>query len=628
MAKYFVRKNLGSKGVELEDYIFSTTDKESSHIERPIEKRRLNLFWVAVLLSLFVLEGRAIYLNVVKGEYYQKISKGNSIRSVVIKAPRGKIFDRFGNALVSNIPSMDIVFIPADLPEEGEKIKQMAENLSEVLSINKGELLIKFQAAEKMSVNPLLIKENVSQDEYLIFTEKQKEFPGILIDKTAVRNYFDGYIFSHTLGYAGKIEKKEYEENSDYLLTDYIGKIGIEKSYERELKGIHGALQFEVDSTGDVKKERGMINPVPGNDLFLSLDAQLQKKIFDSLNSVMEKTKTKTAAAVAMNPKNGEILALVSLPSFDNNLFSKKISNEKYQELVSDPAKPLFNRVISGKYPPGSTIKPIIAAAALSENTISENTNLNCSGAIQIGSYRFRDWTTHGTTDVKKAIAESCDIFFYALGGGYGNIGGLGMERMKQYYEAFGLGKATGVDIPGEEEGFIPDENWKLEKLGEKWYIGNSYHAAIGQGYITATPLQLASYVSAIANGGNLFEPKIVSQIRDSSEKINPIHSRIIRENFISSPVMKVVRDGMRQTVVSGTAQSLSTLPIEVAGKTGTAQFGSGEETHAWFVSFAPFNDPEIAMVVLVEGGGEGHSSAVPVTKEVYEWYFGERNKI
>ncbi len=612
----------------MEDYIFSTTDKESSHIERPIEKRRLNLFWVAVLLSLFVLEGRAIYLNVVKGEYYQKISKGNSIRSVVIKAPRGKIFDRFGNALVSNIPSMDIVFIPADLPEEGEKIKQMAENLSEVLSINKGELLIKFQAAEKMSVNPLLIKENVSQDEYLIFTEKQKEFPGILIDKTAVRNYFDGYIFSHTLGYAGKIEKKEYEENSDYLLTDYIGKIGIEKSYERELKGIHGALQFEVDSTGDVKKERGMINPVPGNDLFLSLDAQLQKKIFDSLNSVMEKTKTKTAAAVAMNPKNGEILALVSLPSFDNNLFSKKISNEKYQELVSDPAKPLFNRVISGKYPPGSTIKPIIAAAALSENTISENTNLNCSGAIQIGSYRFRDWTTHGTTDVKKAIAESCDIFFYALGGGYGNIGGLGMERMKQYYEAFGLGKATGVDIPGEEEGFIPDENWKLEKLGEKWYIGNSYHAAIGQGYITATPLQLASYVSAIANGGNLFEPKIVSQIRDSSEKINPIHSRIIRENFISSPVMKVVRDGMRQTVVSGTAQSLSTLPIEVAGKTGTAQFGSGEETHAWFVSFAPFNDPEIAMVVLVEGGGEGHSSAVPVTKEVYEWYFGERNKI
>lgn len=612
----------------MEDYIFSTTDKESSHIERPIEKRRLNLFWVAVLLSLFVLEGRAIYLNVVKGEYYQKISKGNSIRSVVIKAPRGKIFDRFGNALVSNIPSMDIVFIPADLPEEGEKIKQMAENLSEVLSINKGELLIKFQAAEKMSVNPLLIKENVSQDEYLIFTEKQKEFPGILIDKTAVRNYFDGYIFSHTLGYAGKIEKKEYEENSDYLLTDYIGKIGIEKSYERELKGIHGALQFEVDSTGDVKKERGMINPVPGNDLFLSLDAQLQKKIFDSLNSVMEKTKTKTAAAVAMNPKNGEVLALVSLPSFDNNLFSKKISNEKYQELVSDPAKPLFNRVISGKYPPGSTIKPIIAAAALSENTISESTNLNCSGAIQIGSYRFRDWTTHGTTDVKKAIAESCDVFFYALGGGYGNIGGLGMERMKQYYEAFGLGKATGVDIPGEEEGFIPDENWKLEKLGEKWYIGNSYHAAIGQGYITATPLQLASYVSAIANGGNLFEPKIVSQIRDSSEKINPIRSRIIRENFISSPVMKVVRDGMRQTVVSGTAQSLNTLPIEVAGKTGTAQFGSGEETHAWFVSFAPFNDPEIAMVVLVEGGGEGHSSAVPVTKEVYEWYFGGRDKI
>jgi len=416
------------------------------------------------------------------------------------------------------------------------------------------------------------------------------------------------------------------DKNKNYLMTDYIGKTGLEKSYEKELKGIYGAQQIEIDSKGEVKKNLGLINPQAGNDLVLNIDQGLQKKIYDSLSAVLEKTKTKTAAAVAIDPSTGGILAIVSLPSYDNNLFAGGINSEDYKKLISDKTFPLLNRATSGEYPPGSTIKPAVAAAALSEKTILEETTVGCGGAIHIGGWSFGDWKTHGGgIDVKKAIAESCDVFFYAVGGGYANIPGLGMDRMKKYENLFGFGEATGVDLPGELKGFIPSEEWKLNYKKEKWYIGDSYHCAIGQGFVLATPLQLANYTAALANGGTLYSPKVVNQIRRINGENEYIQPEIIRKNFISKEVMRIIREGMRQTITSGTAQPLKDLPVAVAGKTGTAEFGEEDKTHAWFVSFAPYDNPKIAMVVLVEGGGEGHSSAVPVTKEVYEWYFGER---
>ncbi len=621
-----IGKNKGmSRGAEIEDYLLTATEKEAAMMEKPFEKRQLLIFWWIIIIALLVIGGRVFYLNAVKGGYYREIAKGNQVHSVAIKAPRGKIMDRTGAALVNNMPSVDLVVIPADLPRENDEKKRMAQELSDIFKINSGEILAKMESVETNFISPVLLRENISREELLVFTERSQEFPGIMLEKTALRDYIEGLIFSHILGYVGKIDKKELDDNPGYLLTDYIGKQGIEKSYEENLKGANGALQVEVDSLGNIKKELGVINPKPGSDLVLGIDSGLQKKIFDELSSILEKTQTETAAAVAMNPKTGEILALVSLPSFDNNLFTYGISPEDYAGLTNNQGKPLFNRVISGEYPPGSVIKPLIAVAALSEGVVTSATTVNCGGAINLGSYRFGDWKTHGVTDIRKAIAESCDVFFYSVGGGYEGIEGLGMSRMKKYETFFGLGEKTGVDIPGETDGFIPDEQWKLEKFGEKWYTGNSYHAAIGQGYVTATPLQLADYIAAVANGGTLYWPHLVLQIRKNNGESVDIGPEAKRKNFISPDIIKIVQEGMRQTVTSGTAQSLNDLPVNIAGKTGTAQFGSENKTHAWFVSYAPYEDPEIAMVVLVEGGGEGHSSAVPVTKAVYDWYFGER---
>jgi len=624
--KNFKRKK-HSGGEEIEDYVFSITDREATSIEWPLEKKRIEIFWWLALVVLLILGGRIIYLNIVKGAYYQEVAQENKIRSIVIKAPRGKIFDRFGAMLVNNVPSLDVVMIPADLPGDETQFKATIETLAGILNMNSGEIIVRLESGGKRSFNPVLIKENISQDESLAIAEKRNSLFGVMIEQTAIREYIDSSIFSHILGYEGKISPSEMKNSSEYSLTDYIGKEGLEKFYEKTLRGVNGAYQVEVDSRGNIKKERGIVNPKLGNDLVLGVDAGLQKKIYDSLTQILEKTGTKTAAAVALNPQNGEILAMVSLPSFDNNLFARKISQSQYLSLINNPDKPLFNRAIAGEYPPGSVLKPVVAVAGLVEGTIDPDTSVECHGAINVGSFRFGDWKTHGTMDLRHAIAESCDVYFYSMGGGYGNIVGLGMNRMKKYANLFGLGVKTGVDLLGESSGRIPDEEWKWENFDEKWYIGNSYHASIGQGFVTVTPIQLVNAIAGIANGGMVYQPHFVSQIKKRDGSLANAESNILQDNSVWKSAIQVVREGMRQTIIEGTAQSLKDLSVTVAGKTGTAQFGSENKTHAWFASFAPYDNPEIAMIILVEGGGESHSSAVPVTKEVYQWYFDQNRK-
>ncbi|EKE25649.1 MAG: hypothetical protein ACD_5C00081G0001 [uncultured bacterium] len=616
-----------SSGMEIEDYVLTATEKEAARMEKPLEKKWFDILWYSMVIFVALLGMRVIFLTVIKGSYYQGISKGNSIRNIVIKASRGRILDRTGVALVNNVPSIDVVIIPADIPADESSVAKVASELGKILGMDENELKTILLSKKSKSLNPVLLKENISQDESLILLEKRINLPGIGIEKTAIREYADGPIFAHILGYEGKIEQKEMDANASYLLTDYIGKQGIEKSYEKYLRGVNGANQMEVDSMGNTKREVGIINPKPGSDLIMSIDSELQKKLYDSMNAILEKTKTSTASAVAINPKNGEILAMVNAPSYDNNLFAKKISNADYNSLIQNPDKPLFNRAIAGEYPPGSTIKPVISVAALSEGVINESTVIDGMGGIlSLGSYSFRDWKAHGPSDVRTAIAESNDIFFYTVGGGYGNIQGLGMNRMKKWYELFGLGKLTGIDIGGEVDGLIPSEQWKQEVVGERWSIGNSYHASIGQGYVSATPLQLANMTAALANGGTLYEPHLVSQIKKSNGETTTLAPEIIQSNFVSPEIMKAVREGMRKTVLEGTATPLKDMPVEIAGKTGTAQFGVGaKQEHGWLVSFAPYDDPQIAMAVLVEGAGEGFTSALPITKEVYQWYFSGR---
>ena len=619
--KYFkIKKN--PEGVEIEDSILTITEQGAAKMEISFNKKWLNVFWWIVVFSLIILAGKTVYLNIVKGRHYSEIAQGNSVRHIAIKAPRGKIYDRFGQALAHNIPGINLIATPADLPKKTLERKNIAEKLAEILKANEGEIWGTMENLDPYFMSPILLKENISQEEALVILEKEKELQGIKIEKTAIRSYNDGLIFSHILGYEGKIKKEELEENPDYLLTDSIGKLGLEKSYEKYLRGEHGAIKVEVDSLGNIKKELGIIEPQPGSDLILNIDSGLQKKIFDALSGILEEEKIKKAAAVAIDPRDGGVLALVSIPGFDNNLFAGGISSGNYQRLISDPSQPLFNRAISGEYPPGSTIKPLMAAAALSEKIISEKSRIESRGGISVGSYFFGDWKAHGFTDVKKAIAVSSDVFFYTVGGGYGDIEGLGINRMKKYNNLFGLGNFSGIDIPGEAKGLIPDEKWKKDMMGEKWYVGDSYHAAIGQGFITATPLQIANYAAAIANGGTVYQPKIVSQIKKSDGELINRDAKIIGRKLASGEIIKIVQEGMRMTVTEGTATALNNLPVAVAGKTGTAQFGTEDKTHGWFVSYAPYETPEIAMVILVEGQMENEYNAVPITKEIYEWYF------
>lgn len=623
--KFLEKKRIAQCG-EIEDSIMTITQKEEATIEVPFERRSLSVFWYLIVIVILGLFARVFYLDFFQGAYYAKISKGNSTRSITIKAPRGTILDKYGKILARNIPSIDAIVIPKYLPTDPAARKDMADALADILGMNSGNTEIMLLSQDAKSLNPVLFKENISQDQALIIAEKRNEFLGIELEKTAIRQYENGEIFSPILGYDGKITQKELANNSGYLMTDYIGKSGLEKSYEEKLHGTAGATQVEVDSMGSAKRIVGVINPIPGNDLILNIDSDLQKEIYDSLKETLDKTGTKTAAAVAIDPRTGGVLALVSIPSYDNNLFAKGITNDEFQSLMNDSELPLLNRAITGEYPPGSTIKPAIAIGALSEKTITQGTIISgLGGALHVGAWSFRDWKVHDPSDVKMAIAQSNDIFFYTIGGGYGSVEGLGMSRMKKYYNLFGMGSLTGIDLPGEVAGFIPDEQWKLDKIGEKWYIGDSYHAAIGQGFVTVTPIQLANYIATIANGGTLYSPRLVNRVKSNGGQGEIVMPHVIRSNFIDADVMQTVREGMRLTVTGGTAQALKTLPVEAAGKTGTAQFGSEGKTHSWFAAFAPFDHPTIAIVVLMPGGGEGNSAALPVAQKALESYFSEK---
>jgi penicillin-binding protein 2 len=317
---------------------------------------------------------------------------------------------------------------------------------------------------------------------------------------------------------------------------------------------------------------------------------------------------------------------MVSLPSYDNNQFAVGISTKDYQMLIENPDQPLFNRSVSGEFPSGSTIKPVMAAAALQERVVSENTKFQSSGGLRIGQWFFPDWQAggHGSTDVRKAIAQSVNTYFYYIGGGYEEFQGLGVERIVRYGKLFGLGEQTGIDLPGEAKGFLPTPDWKKEAKGEPWYIGDTYHLSIGQGDLLVTPLQVAMYTAAFANGGTLFRPHLVKTVLFGDDRImTSVKEEPIREKFIDEYDMQVVRDGMRQTVLSGSARSMQSVPVPVAGKTGTAQWSSKKDPHAWFTGFAPYDNPAVAITVLIEEGEEGSSVAVPVAREFLTWYFG-----
>ncbi|MFA6409970.1 MAG: penicillin-binding protein 2 [Candidatus Buchananbacteria bacterium] len=630
---YLVNRKSNNKWFEVDLFSSHNRSLNNNATQASVDQKIINLWLVVLFIGLSVLGARTAYLQLFEGTYFRSIAEGNRVRILDIKATRGVIYDRNNQLLVENIPSFSLVIVPVDLSKKTEDRQQIANELAKISQKPANEIFDILMNQSPYSYQPVVIAENLTQDQAIAAKILAGRFLGIGLQIDNSRNYLkSGEVqsFSHLLGYTGKIDETKLQEYlaKGYLIDDSVGKSGLEMSYEKELKGINGRQQVEVDATGEAKEILAYQKPVSGDNLVLTIDVDLQKQAELSLKKVLQKTNKKRGVVIATDPTSGGILALVSLPAYDNNLFSRGISQKDLSDLISDPNHPLYSRAVSGEYPPGSTFKLIVACAALQEKLINQNTSFMSTGGISVSRWFFPDWKAggHGLTNVTKAIAESVNTFFYIIGGGYNDFKGLGVANIKKYAEQFGLNKELGVDLPNESAGFVPSEEWKEKIKKEIWYIGDTYHFAIGQGDLSATPLQVAFWTLAIANGGTLYQPHLLKSVLDNNNQvIKEIKPVVLSQNFIDPKNIAIVGQGMRQTVLSGSGRYFGSLPVEVAAKTGTAEWASNKPTHAWVTTFAPYKDPKIVVTVLVEEGGEGSSVAAPVAYDILNWWAENR---
>lgn len=612
---------------------------------KSVSNRRITFLLITFCSIFALLWIRLVHVQLIEGAYYRDRADINSERIVSIPSERGIIYDRNLIPLTQNIPSFSLAISPQDLPRTGVELQKVSTRLAELTAKPQTDIYNTLSdfSSNKNKYRSLVIQENLDYNAALLFQIDASDLPGVHIERGSKRLYYETFVssspvlasasstpnaesLSHVLGYLGKVNPNELNalEDKGYLLSDSIGKNGIEKQYEQYLRGIYGRRRVEVDTSGRQQVVLAEEPPTPGNHLVLSIDVNIQSKLEEIIKNSLSKFNKQRAVAVAMNPNTGEILALVSLPSFNNNDFSGGIAQDKYTKYIEDKDLPLFNRAVSGLYPSGSTIKPGIAAAALQEGIITSKTTVLSTGGIQVGPWFFPDWKAggHGVTDVRKSLAESVNTFYYTIGGGNGNITGLGVEKIDNYLKLFGISSPLGIDLPGEAAGFLPTKAWKEETKKERWYIGDTYNLSIGQGDLLVTPLQIASLTATVANGGTLYEPHVMKSIMDPvTKQQTPFQNTVLRSNFINQQNINVVQWGMRDCVTAGSCRRLATLPFAAAGKTGTAQWSSTKENHAWFSSFAPFENPQIVLTVLVEEGKEGSETAVPIAYDFYKWW-------
>jgi len=602
-------------------------EQESNYKERIVSEKRLKVFKILVYTLIIILFSRLFWIEIVEGGVWQNIAETNKIRIQEISAPRGLIYSKDGVVLAKNIPMFEIAVVPADLSKDLDGRKELIEEIKEItdnlIELDESALEV-IKEAPSTSYEEIVISGPFDYQLFVYFKTKFKNFPGVKIKYSLKREYPQGEIFSHILGYLGRINKEELEVYSgEYNFNDYLGRAGVEKVYESILKGEKGLREIEVNSYGQEEKILSEKPSYPGKDIVLTINAHFQEKLAELLNKYLKKYNLSSGTVIALNPNNGEILAMLSQPTYDNNILILG-TNEQKQDILNNKNSPLVFRAISGIYPSGSTIKGALAAGALEEGIIDENFKVNSTGGIKVGKWFFPDWKPggHGKVNVIQALAHSVNTFFYYIGGGYEDFKGLGVEKINYYLNLFGFGEKTGIDLPNEASGLLPTPEWKQKVKGEIWYPGDTYHLSIGQGDILVTPLQIANYTAVLANKGTLFKPKVVSEFIDPVTKSQEkIEAQVIRDNFISLDSIDIVRQGFRAAVTEGSARQLNDLPFTVAGKTGTAQV-SNKNPHAWFTCFAPYENPEIVLTILLENGGEGSSVAVPLAREILSYWF------
>lgn len=585
------------------------------HLEDEWERRFFiaRLLLLGILLILFL---RVFYLQVVKHKYYLKKAKERALATYVIKAPRGEIITADGVVVASNRAIFQLYLDLESLEDEEETLKK----LSLILKEDYGVLKERFYLAKKVSFGRVLLKRNLSWDEVVRIKVRQYYLPGVIVEVEAERYYPYGEAYFHLLGYVSRITKEEYEKfkNFGYSPEDYVGKKGIEKLFERYLKGQNGRLEIERDAFGRLGKVVGRVEPIAGDDVILTVRHDLQMKAYELL-------KNKAGAIVALSPQDGSLLALVSMPSLDPNKFITGFEKGEWESIVSDPKKPLLNRALQA-YPPGSTFKIITALAGLEAGIVKgPNWSVFCPGYFPFGSHTFRCWERrgHGMTNLIKAIAQSCDVYFYTIGAR------IEIDFLAEVARRFGLGELSGLGFEEEKRGLVPDRAWKKRRYNSPWTQGETVNVAIGQGSLLATPLQMARAYMAFANQGKLYKIYAVKMIKTKTEKIVYQETPQIERNINFNPdFWKWILDGLKEVVNSGTGKAARVPQIQVWGKTGTAQVVSlGRKTkalehHAWFVSFAGNSTPEIVTAVFVEHGGGGGAVAAPLAGELYRAFY------
>jgi penicillin-binding protein 2 len=610
--------------------------------------RRFIAFGVAIFVVFSALTARLYDLEIVRGDYYHQLSEQNRIVRFPVPAERGGIVDRTGYVLARNIPGFAVSVIPVDLPRtREEELSQRLGSLIGVSSESVGDA-IRVQRIRNPYEPVRISKTPVPREIALAVTERAELFPGVRVDPESIRFYVDGTLYAPVIGYTGPITEQELQTLKDngYLADDDIGRTGIEDVYEQYLRGTYGWREIERDAAQREIKTLALQRPTIGDTVALTIDDRLQKLIDGELRKGVEEDKFTQAVGVAMNPQNGEILAMVSIPGYDNNMFARGITTAELNALNADDRHPLVNKAIGDRYPAGSTFKMVTGLSALSEGTATRDTVVNVSASsFSVSGTSFFDWRAHGPLNFVTGFAHSSDIYFYTLAGGSPmapNVRGVGPDAIAKYARMLGFGAPSGIDLPNENGGIMPDPQWKLATFDEPWTIGNTYQEAIGQGFVAVTPLQLLNAYAAVANGGTLWQPHLLKQVTDSAGKNVSIPAWKSQKLDMTQENLRLLRESARRVVTIGHAY-MPNLKIPIAGKTGTAEFGSstGKDSagrnklgfHNWFVSFVPQADntdptAQIAMVIFTYDSSKSLcdvclNPAVAMTQRILEQYVG-----
>jgi penicillin-binding protein 2 len=624
--------------IPFEDSLNDDWSRDLNMVEVPLGNRPLWALGAVVLVVVAIVFCRVAYLELFSGNYYAARALDNASQSQEAPAPRGIIYDSEGDALVEN-KAVFTAELNAHVFLTDQSLQSSTLAAAQtILGVPSSTVWLLLQSSSQEDfATPIVLSEDLDQTE--LVNLQALALSTITIGSDFERSYPNGQVFSSVIGYTGRVTQDNLAANTVLTADDFIGKTGIEKQYDTTLQGIPGVDIKFMNAQGQVLGEKQQSAPTIGSSVRLTIDGGLQTYLYDSVAAELQTLGRQVGVGLAIDPQTGAVLALVNLPGYDNNLFTQPSASNtaEIENLLTSPLEPMFNRAVSGNYNPGSTIKPLDGVAILKEGIVTPDTTLFSPGYLLVPDQydpshptKYMDWRSQGSIDLASALAQSSDVYFYVTVGGspaettpplndmrdYG-IGGLGISKLFDWWTTFGLGKKTGIDLPGEASGFLPTPQWKLQHNGTQWLLGDSYNVAIGQGDLSVTPLQLLSYIDAIANGGKIYRPFLNAS---STPYINEDLSYLL-------PQIQEVQKGMRETVTSplGTAYTMNDLPVPTCAKTGSAQVMNNQQENALFVGYMPCDNPQIALLILIENSKEGSLNAVPIAKNVFNWYYQNR---